>query len=180
MGKQWKWALGLCGALAGMTALAAELTATERQWLAAAAPVLAFAHEQALPLDIVVRPSPTPGEAPMGMAFVAGRCKLVLSMRGNPEAQATLDRIEPRLVGAVVEAIAAHELAHCWRHLLKDWGSVPEGLDTATPPRSVRAGARLACGLARHPGRGHRPARHPAVGSPGARPPGLRQGRIGL
>ncbi len=129
MGKQWKWALGLCGALVGMTAQAAELTATERQWLAAAAPVLAFAHEQALPLDIVVRPSPTPGEAPMGMAFVAGRCKLVLSMRGNPEAQATLDRIEPRLVGAVVEAIAAHELAHCWRHLLKDWGSVPEGLN---------------------------------------------------
>lgn len=128
----WRWAswasaLGL--ALSGWTAQAAELTPTEHQWLAAAAPVLRYAHDMALPLDIVVRPQPLPGETPMGMAFVGGRCKLVLSMRGNPEAQATLDRIEPRLVGAVVEAIAAHELAHCWRHLLRDWGRLPEGLN---------------------------------------------------
>ncbi len=129
MGKQWRWAWGLVWALAVATAQGAELTTTEHQWLDAAAPVLAFARDQALPLDIVVRPKPSPGETPLGMAFVAGRCKLVLSMRGNPEAQATLDRIEPGLVGPVVEAIAAHELAHCWRHLQRNWGTLPEGLD---------------------------------------------------
>ena len=31
-------------------------------------------------LDIMVQPQPAPGETPLGMAFVAGRCKLVLSM----------------------------------------------------------------------------------------------------
>ncbi|OYV01027.1 MAG: hypothetical protein CFE45_06625 [Burkholderiales bacterium PBB5] len=108
---------------------AIALTPTERQWLEAPVPVLQFARDQALPLDIIVQPQPTPGETPMGLAFVAGRCKLVLSMRGNPEAQATLDRIEPSLVGTVVEAIAAHELGHCWRHLQQQWGSLPEGMD---------------------------------------------------
>ncbi len=129
MGKQWGCALGLVLALAALTAQAVELTATERRWLEAAVPVLLFAREQALPLDIIVQPQATDGETPLGMAFVDGRCKLVLSMRGNPEAQATLDRIEPSLVSAVVEAITAHELGHCWRHLQRTWGSVPQGLD---------------------------------------------------
>jgi hypothetical protein len=128
MGKPWKWALGAVLALANGAAQAAELTATERQWLEAAVPVLQFARELGLPLDILVQPQPTPGETPMGMAFIDGRCKLVLSMRGNPEAQATLDRIDPGLVDVVIESIAAHELAHCWRHLERAWGSVPEGL----------------------------------------------------
>jgi hypothetical protein len=137
MFKRWVFVLGAVLALAGGAARAVELTATERQWLEAALPVLQFARAQVLPLDIVVQPQPTPGETPMGMAFVAGRCKLVLSMRGNPEAQATLDRIEPSLVGPVVEAIAAHELAHCWRHLERAWGTLPEGLDDESWRRGV-------------------------------------------
>jgi hypothetical protein len=104
-----------------------ELTPTEQSWLTAAIPVLAYARERQLPLDIVVRPQATPGDTPMGMAFVDGRCKLVLAMRGNPEAQAALDRIEPGLLGPVVEAIAAHELGHCWRHLQNTWGTLPAG-----------------------------------------------------
>jgi hypothetical protein len=107
---------------------ALPLTPTELSWLEAAVPVLQFARAQAMPLDIVVQPQPAPGESPLGMAFVDGRCKLVLSMRGNPEAQATLDRIAPGLVGVVVQAIAAHELGHCWRHLNQSWGSLPAGL----------------------------------------------------
>jgi len=135
MGKQWRFALGVVWALAGATGVtgatahAVELTTIEHKWLHAALPVLRFASEQDLPLDIVVRPQAMPGATPLGMAFVDGRCKLVLSMRGNFEAQATLDRIEPSLVNAVVEAITAHELAHCWRHLQQTWGSLPEGLD---------------------------------------------------
>ena len=111
---------------------AVELTATERTWLEAAKPVLQFARDQGLPLDIIVQPQPTPGVTPLGMAFVAGRCKLVLSMRGNPEAQATLDRVEPSLRAAVVEAIAAHELGHCWRHVTQRWGTLPAGLHDVT------------------------------------------------
>lgn len=117
----------------------ADLTQTERTWLDAALPVLAFAQEQALPLDIIVQPQPAPGETPLGMAFVAGRCKLVFSMRGNPEAQATLDRIEPGLLGPVVEAIAAHELAHCWRHLQNHWGTLPAKLQVSSRLEQVPA-----------------------------------------
>ena len=127
--------LGLLASLAADAAQAAqavELTATERAWLEAALPVLQFARAEGLPLDIIVQPQPTPGETPLGMAFVAGRCKLVLSMRGNPEAQATLDRIDPGLRPVVVEAIAAHELAHCWRHIKQRWGVLPAGLLDAT------------------------------------------------
>lgn len=112
----------------GTAGAAPQLTATELAWLEAAVPVLRFAREQGLPLDIVVQPQPAPGESPLGMAFVDGRCKLVLSMRGNTEAQATLDRMAPGLVGVVVQAIAAHELGHCWRHTQQTWGSLPAGL----------------------------------------------------
>jgi len=127
--------LALVGLLAGLAtdeADAVDLSATERAWLEAALPVLQFARREGLPVDIIVQPQPTPGETPLGMAFVAGRCKLVLSMRGNPEAQATLDRIDPGLRPIVVEAIAAHELGHCWRHVTQRWGALPAGLHDAT------------------------------------------------
>lgn len=131
MGMRW-WVAVLVGVVViGPAKAAVELTATERRWLESALPVLIFAREQHLPLDIVVQPQPTPGESALGMAYVDGRCKLVLSMRGNPEAQATLDRIPPGLVGPVVEAIAAHELGHCWRHVQQRWGTVPAGIGSA-------------------------------------------------
>jgi hypothetical protein len=118
-------------ALAGLLLLlpparAVDLSVIERTWLEAALPVLTFAREQALPLDIIVQPQPTPGQTPMGMAFVEGRCKLVLSMRGNPQAETTLAELGPGLLGPVVEAIAAHELGHCWRHVHQLWGGVPD------------------------------------------------------
>ena len=126
----------------GPAAAGVELTATERRWLEAALPVLGYARDERLPLDIVVQPQPTPGQSPMGMAFVDGRCKLVLSMRDNAEAQATLDRMPPGLVGPLVEAIAAHELGHCWRHLRRTWGTLPAGLQPVSlagrlPPEQV-------------------------------------------
>jgi hypothetical protein len=128
MVNRWCMAAVAAFALAAADARAVELTATEWAWLNAARPVIAFAKQRDMPLDIIVQPQATPGESPMGMAFIDGRCKLVLSMRDNPEAQATLDRIAPDLLGPVVEAIAAHELGHCWRHLRKAWGTLPEGM----------------------------------------------------
>jgi hypothetical protein len=126
----------LCGwlaalALASSGARGTDLTTTELTWLGAAFPVLTYARELGLPLDIVVQPHAAPGETPLGMAFIGGRCKLVLSMRGNPQAQATLDMVEPSLLGPVVEAIVAHELGHCWRHLQQTWGTLPLGLTEA-------------------------------------------------
>ena len=124
-----RWCAALAAALASAgPAPAAELSATELTWLRAAAPVLAFARAERLPLHVLVQPQDTPGQTPMGMAFIEGRCVLVLSMRGNPEAQATLDRMPPDLQGPVVEAITAHELGHCWRHLQQTWGTLPSEL----------------------------------------------------
>jgi hypothetical protein len=125
--------------LAPMAYGSVELTPTEETWLTAALPVLAYAHDRQMPLDIVVRPQAAPGDTPIGMAFIDGRCKLVLAMRGNPEAQAMLDRIEPGLIGPVVEAIAAHELGHCWRHLQNTWGTLPAGYPEASSLQRVTA-----------------------------------------
>jgi hypothetical protein len=127
---------GLC------SSQAAELSATEQRWLKHAQPVLAFARAQQLPLDIVVQPQPSPGAAPLAMAFIDGRCKLVLSMRGNPEAQATLDRLEPTLLAATIELMTAHELGHCRRYLDGAWYALPAGFSPATPesvPENLRA-----------------------------------------
>lgn len=131
------WGVLVAAVVAGSGAGAAELTVAERVWLQAAVPVLAYAREQRLPLDIVVQPQPTPGETPVGMAFVDGRCKLVLSMRGNPAAQETRDSIPVGLLGPVVEAVAAHELAHCWRHLRRTWGTLPAGMRAVVPAGRV-------------------------------------------
>lgn len=106
---------------------AADLTATETRWLQGVWPVVTFARQTGVPLDIVVQPQPAPGAAPLAMAFVGGRCKLVLSMRGNSEALATLERIEPELLGATLELMAAHELGHCRRYLDGVWYVLPSG-----------------------------------------------------
>src|SRR6185295_16769197 len=113
--------------------MAAELSAVENRWLQGAWPVVAFAKQAQLPLDIVVQPQPAPGQAPLGLAFVDGRCKLVLSMRGNAEAEATLERIEPALLGPTLELMAAHELGHCRRYLDGAWMGLPAGFSAIEP-----------------------------------------------
>lgn len=113
--------------LAAVTATAADLTDTEKRWLTAGWPVVNYAKAQKLPLDIVVLPQSKPGDAPLAMGFVDDRCKLVLAMRGNPEAENTLAQIDPPLLDAVVEAMFAHELGHCWRYVHGAWHTLPAG-----------------------------------------------------
>jgi len=122
-------ALLTCTALltAGAAAEAGDLTDLEMRWLKAGWPVIAYAKDHKMPLDIVVQPQSRAGDAPLAMGFVDGRCKLVLAMRGNPEAEATLERVEPPLLGPVVEAMVAHELGHCWRYTNGDWHTLPVG-----------------------------------------------------
>ena len=126
--------MGFMAAVLGASACAAQdLSSTELRWLKGAWPVVEFARQTNLPLDIVVQPQPTPGAAPLALGFVGGRCKLVLSMRGNPEAQATLDRIAPELLDATLQLMAAHELGHCRRYLDGAWYGVPAGFVASVP-----------------------------------------------
>ena len=138
----WKSIAVLVAALGLLPACpAAELTATEVRWLLGVWPVVVYAQQAGLSLDIVVQPQPTPGAPPLALAFVAGRCKLVLSMRGNAEVQATLDRIEPELLDVTLELMAAHELGHCRRYLEGAWHGLPAGFVaavSAAPTRELR------------------------------------------
>lgn len=110
------------------TAQAADLTPVESMWLQAGLPVLTHAQrELGLPVDVVVQPQDTPGQAPLAMDYVEGRCKLVLSMRGNPLAQSAMADAPPALQPLVIEAMTAHELAHCWRHVSGQWKVLPAG-----------------------------------------------------
>lgn len=129
----WKFILGSALAWAASIGHAADLTATEQRWLQGAWPVITYAKQIQLPLDIVVQPQPTPGNAPLALGFVDGRCKLVLSMRGNPEAEDTLKQIPADLLDAALELMAAHELGHCRRYLDGAWKGVPAGFTAAEP-----------------------------------------------
>jgi hypothetical protein len=103
------------------------LTPLEMKWLRAGWPVLSYADEQHLPIDIVVRPQAVAGEAPFAMGVENGRCKLVLSMRGNPEAESPIASLPAELQGVAIEAMTAHEVAHCWRYMNGQWHTLPAG-----------------------------------------------------
>jgi hypothetical protein len=114
-------------ALGAVTANAADRSATEMRWLQSSLPVLAYAREQRLPLDIEFDPNAKAGDPPLSMGFAGQRCKLVFAIQGNPDADATLAQIEPDLVNPVVEAMVAHELGHCWRFVRGAWRTLPVG-----------------------------------------------------
>ncbi|HEX2011006.1 MAG TPA: hypothetical protein VJN44_08725, partial [Roseateles sp.] len=66
-----------------------------------------------------------------------GRCKLVLTMRGNPEAETTLERVAPELRDGALELMAAHELGHCRRYLDGAWHGLPAGFTPAAEPEGL-------------------------------------------
>jgi hypothetical protein len=119
----------LCAALspAFSPASGADLTALETRWLGAALPVLQYARGQALPLDIIVQPHARADDVPLAMGFDRGRCKLVLSLRGNPAAEAQLAGVPAAAQAELIEAMAAHELGHCWRYARGAWHALPAG-----------------------------------------------------
>lgn len=105
----------------------AQLTAMETGWLQAASPVLAHAKRIALPIDITVQPVAGPNDVPLAMGFADGRCKLVLSMRGNPNAESVLDKVPEAERPVLMEAMVAHEVGHCWRVVQGRWHALPAG-----------------------------------------------------
>ncbi|MES2975297.1 MAG: hypothetical protein V4757_16900 [Pseudomonadota bacterium] len=126
------WLAGLAACVFTSAACAnTNLTDTEQRWIAAAQPVLAYARNAGLPLDIIVQPVVRPEISPLSMAFINGRCKLVLTMRGNPMVERHLEGVPPALHDVVIEAMTAHELGHCWRHARGDWRAFPAGFARA-------------------------------------------------
>jgi len=113
--------------LLGASAHSADLTALEQRWLQAAAPVLSYSQQLKLPIDIVVQPRPRPNDVPLAMGYDGGRCKLVLTLRGNPQAESVLDGVADAQRDVLIEAMAAHEVAHCWRHARGAWNALPAG-----------------------------------------------------
>lgn len=102
-------------------------TATETKWLDAAEPVLDFAHDLGLPIDVVVLSKSEPNDVPLSMGVRNGRCKLMLSMRGNKDAENTLADVPLSRQVVMIEAMVAHEVAHCWRFVQGDWHQLPAG-----------------------------------------------------
>ena len=132
----------LCAA--SQAAGAADLTTLEKRWLAAAYPVLDYAKSQQLPIDIVVQPQAGPDDVPLAMGFADGRCKLVMSLRGNPDAEKVFAGIAPGEQEELIEAMAAHEIAHCWRYAQGAWHALPAGFvevgeETAADPSLLAA-----------------------------------------
>lgn len=120
----------LLAAIAAIPAAAnagATLTALETRWLNAAAPVLVYSQGVNLPIDIIVQPKARAGDVPLAMGFVDGRCKLVLSLRGNPDAEAILNTVPEGERALLIETMAAHEIGHCWRYVQGVWHALPAG-----------------------------------------------------
>ena len=105
----------------------ADLTPLETRWLSAAYPVLSYAKIIGLPVDVVVQPTAGPNDVPMAMGYDKNRCKLVLSLRGNPNAEDQVKEVPVAEQGVLIQAMAAHELAHCWRHTRGVWNRLPAG-----------------------------------------------------
>ena len=130
-----------CAVLLGAGAsLASGLTETETRWLQGAWPVISHARAEQLPMDVIVQPQPNPDAVPLALGFVDGRCKLVLSLRENPAAARALEGLEPDLVGPALELMAAHELAHCRRHLDGAWARLPAGFSAPAIPKGLDSG----------------------------------------
>ena len=119
------------------TAQAAGLTPLEQRWIAGMAPVLQHARTSGMPVDVVVQPQEAPDAAPLALGFKDGRCKLVLSLRGNPEGEATMQRLPAGLEDSALELMAAHELGHCHRYLDGAWFNLPAGFSATPVPEGL-------------------------------------------
>jgi hypothetical protein len=105
----------------------AALTSVESKWLDAAEPVLAFAATQGFPIDVIVQPRSGANDAPFAIGVQARRCKLILSLRDRPDAEATLANVPLERHALMIEAMTAHEVAHCWRYQQGTWNLLPAG-----------------------------------------------------
>lgn len=119
-------------------ASAADLTEAEIRWLKAGSTVLNYAKQDLkLPLDITVQPQARPTDVPVALGYQNGRCKLVLSLRGNPNAEDILSTVSAEQRPLMIEAMVAHEIGHCWRYAQGVWHALPSGFEAAHPQPSA-------------------------------------------
>jgi hypothetical protein len=120
--------------LSSSLASAAQLTEMETRWLSAGSAVLAYAKQELkLPIDITVQPQARANDVPLALGFQDGRCKLVLSMRGNPNAEDILSSVPAAQQPLMIEAMVAHEIGHCWRYAQGIWHVLPAGFEESAP-----------------------------------------------
>jgi hypothetical protein len=125
-------------------ACAADLTEMEIRWLSAGAAVLAYAKQDLkLPIDITVQPQARPNDVPLALGYDNGRCKLVLSMRGNDSAEDILANVAPAQRPLMIEAMVAHELGHCWRYAQGVWHALPAGFEERQAEQHATAAEQL-------------------------------------
>lgn len=111
-------------------ASAADLTEMEIRWLTAGSAVLGYAKQELkLPIDITVQPQARANDVPLALGYDKGRCKLVLSMRGNPQAEDILATVPVAQRPLMIEAMVAHEIGHCWRYAQGVWHALPAGFE---------------------------------------------------
>ncbi len=123
-------------------ASAAQLTDMETRWLTAGSAVLGYAKQELkLPIDITVQPQARPTDVPLALGFQDGRCKLVLSMRGNPNAEDVLAGVPAEQQALMIEAMVAHEIGHCWRYAQGVWHVLPAGFEESSQPALKQAQA---------------------------------------
>jgi hypothetical protein len=129
-----KRTLSLLLFLSSGLASAAQLTDVETRWLTAGAAVLTYAKQELkLPIDITVQPQARPNDVPLALGYQDGRCKLVLSMRGNPNAEDILANVPAAQRPLMIEAMVAHEIGHCWRYAQGVWHALPAGFEQGPP-----------------------------------------------
>jgi hypothetical protein len=116
-----------------------NLTQVEQKWLDAADPVLQYANEHGMQVDVVILPEATADDVPLSMGVREGRCKLVFALRGNPEAEATLTNVSSDRHALMIEAMAAHEIAHCWRYTQGAWHKLPAGFVEAFDGKELQS-----------------------------------------
>ncbi len=110
------------------SAFAAELTSMETRWLTAGLSVINYAKQELrLPVDITVQPQAHANDVPVALGYHDGRCKLVLSLRGNAHAEDILASVPEARRALMIEAMFAHEIAHCWRYAQGAWHQTPSG-----------------------------------------------------
>jgi hypothetical protein len=129
------WSLTLLAA-AGAQA-DAQLTPMEVKWLEAAEPVLAFAADMGLVVDVIVQPTSTDSDPPLAMGARDNRCKLILSLRDRADAEETLANEPAERHALLIEAMVAHEMAHCWRFSQGMWHRWPAGFAESTASRDA-------------------------------------------
>ena len=118
-----------CLCLSGLVsnAAAADLTPLETRWLSAAYPVLDYARSLNLPIDIVVQPQAGPNDVPMAMGFAGGAASWCCRCAAIRMPRACWPASPAEAQGELIEAMAAHEIGHCWRYAQGAWHALPAG-----------------------------------------------------